>query len=91
MIRWFYWTAALYCASFLYFGAKNGVALTFSRSVHSATAFILACIFAVLSASPLPDTDIFVNISAVVGVAAVVLHVTNNVFHGGRFTSYDRV
>ncbi len=91
MIGWFYWAALVYCASFLYFLVRNGAAPTFSRSVHSGTVFILACIFAVLSASPLPDTGIFASISAVVGVAALGLHVTNNVFHAGRRSSYERV
>lgn len=79
MIGWFYAAAALYCLSFVFFSFRNGAGPTFARSVHSITVFLLACIFAVLSASRLQETNIFANIAAVAGVAGVGLHVANNV------------
>ena len=91
MIGWCYAAAALYCLLFVYFSFRNGAGPTFARSVHSITVFVLACLFAVLSASRLPETDIFASIAAVVGVAGLGLHVANNVVCGRRLSSYDRV
>ena len=91
MIEWFYTAAALYCLLFVYFSFRNGAATTLARSVHSITVFVLACIFAVLSASRLPETGIFSSIAAVVGVAGLGLHVANNVLWDRRLSPYDRV
>ena len=91
MIEWFYTAAALYLLLFVYFVVRNGAAPTFVRSVHSITVFVLACIFAVLSTSRLPDTGVFAAVAAVVGVAGLGLHVANNVLWDRRLSSYDRV
>ena len=91
MIGWFYAAATLYCLLFVFFSFRNGAGTTFARSVHSITVFVLACIFAVLSASRLPESNIFAGIAAAVGLAGVGLHVANNVVWDRHLSSYDRV